>query len=109
MEDQKSTSSKRPAADAVGNGVPGEEQKQKKQKTAGLGIKTPVTAQQKWKVADTFDAFKLRISKEAKRYACIVFPEKILKLSKQKVEMEKKSTCPTSQRPSHTPSLIRKR
>ena len=90
MEDQKSTSSKRGAPDVAGNGMPGEEQKQKKQKTDGLSIKTPGTAQQKWKVADTFDAFKLRISKESKRYACIVFPEKILKLSKQKVEMEKK-------------------
>ncbi len=65
--------------------------RKKKKKRKDLKIQKPADdVEYQWKVADTFDAFKQRVSKQSKRFACIVFPDKILKLSKKKEDMEQK-------------------
>ena len=53
--------------------------RKKKKKRKDLKIQKPADdVEYQWKVADTFDAFKQRVSKQSKRFACIVFPDKIL-------------------------------
>ena len=59
--------------------------RRKRRRKKKLNIKKPIDdVEYQWKVADTFDAFKQRVSKQSKRFACIVFPDKILKLSKKR-------------------------
>ena len=77
--------------DTKGDDTNNSQKKKKKKKKKKLNIKKPIDdVEYQWKVADTFDAFKQRVSKQSKRFACIVFPDKILKLSKKKEDMESK-------------------